>query len=212
MKKKCSLCKSLNTSLFAEVENKKYFICRICDLVFLPGRYHLSPDEEKKRYELHENDPADESYRKFLSRLAKPVKEMTTVPAKGLDYGSGPVPVLAKMLEDDGYDTKFYDPYFADDHSVLNEDYDFICCSEVFEHFSNPGSEIEKLLNILKVNGILGIMTEIRQESIKFRNWHYRRDPTHVCFYSDKTIDWISKNYNLVRYKISNRVNIFQKM
>jgi SAM-dependent methyltransferase len=211
MKKKCPLCKSLKTFLFEEMENKKYFICRVCDLVFLPRKYHLSPNEEKKRYDLHENDPSDEDYRNFLSRLAKPIKEMVKLPARGLDYGSGPVPVLANMLEEESYEMKIYDPYYAKNDSIFNVNYDFICCSEVFEHFANPGDQIEKLLNILRVNGILGIMTDIRQESTKFTNWHYRRDPTHVCFYSDNTMNWISEDYDLTRFKISKRVNIFQK-
>lgn len=206
----CPLCYLKSAVLYQKVDGKKYFICSNCDLVFLSDKDRLSKEEEKKRYDLHENDPDDKNYRKFLSKIFIPMQNIIAAPAKGLDYGSGPGPLLAQMFEEKGYSMKTYDPYYNEQEAVLEENYDFITCTEVVEHFYNPGQEFRKLINLLNEKGILGIMTETREKINNFETWHYRRDPTHVCFYSDKTFDWLSEKFNLQRIKNSTRVNIFK--
>ncbi|MCF7885409.1 MAG: class I SAM-dependent methyltransferase [Candidatus Marinimicrobia bacterium] len=209
---KCPLCSQSKIGIFQIINKKQYFICSNCDLVFLARQYHLKPKEEKKRYELHENDPQDKAYRKFLTQLANPITRFINPPAVGLDYGCGPGPALAQMLEKKGYNMHIYDPFFADNQEALAKTYDFITSSEVFEHFREPGQEISKIISMVKTKGLIGIMTDLRPQEYMFKNWHYRRDPTHVCFYSDQTFDWISQFYDLERYKISKRVNILRKM
>ena len=211
MAQKCPLCSS-ETKKYMIADSKIYLICLNCDLVFLAPQFHLSINEEKKRYDLHENDPDDENYKAFLSRLFKPIIKRIKPPTEGLDYGCGPGPALADMFEEKGYTMKTYDPIYQDDQEVLKREYDFITCSEVVEHFYNPRAEFRRLISLLKVGGILGIMTEIRVTPDKFETWYYRRDPTHVCFYSERTFEWLSDKFGLEREKISNRVNLFKKM
>ncbi|HCS52425.1 MAG TPA: hypothetical protein DIW81_12670 [Planctomycetaceae bacterium] len=35
-------------------------------------------------------------------------------------------------------------------------------------------------------------MTKRVRDLDSFRNWHYKQDPTHVCFYSLKTFRWLA--------------------
>lgn len=211
MQNKCPLCLSEKIRLFQKVDNKQYQICPNCDLVFLPRKFHLSREEEKKRYDLHENDPEDDNYRQFLSGMLNAILDNVDQPAEGLDYGSGPGPALDQMLEEKGYKMDIYDPFYEPQKIIYENKYDFITCTEVVEHFAHPGHEFEQLINMLKSDGVLGIMTRLRTEQIDFHSWHYRRDPTHVCFYSDSTFRWIAKNYDLQRKKISDQVNLFVK-
>lgn len=51
----------------------------------------LKSDDEKGRYDLHNNDVNDAGYRKFLSRLADPIDERVSKMSRGLDFGCGPV-------------------------------------------------------------------------------------------------------------------------
>jgi len=88
-----------------------------------------------------------------------------------------------------------YDPYFAPETGTLNQRYDFITCTEAFEHFKHPGRELEKLNRLIKRGGWLGVMTEMLTTDSDFPNWYYHRDPTHICFFKRETMDWIASRF-----------------
>ena len=68
-----------------------------------------------------------------------------------------------------------------------SKQYDFITCTETAEHFYDPFKEFNTFNDLLKPGGWLGIMTSFLTTDDKFENWYYRRDPTHVTFYCEKT-------------------------
>ena len=70
----CPLCHG-NATCFIEDEHRQYIQCEKCALIFVPTEFHLTREEEKAQYDLHENDPNDSGYRQFLSRLADPLLE-----------------------------------------------------------------------------------------------------------------------------------------
>ena len=82
---------------------------------------------------------------------------------------------------------QIFDPYFFADTTPLSMQYDFITCSEAAEHFYRPAEEFKKLVGLLHPGGILGIMTSLWDETIDFATWYYRKDPTHVVFYHQKS-------------------------
>lgn len=169
---------------------RRYIQCLCCRLVFVPARYQLSFTKEKAYYDLHQNETHDIGYRTFLSRLFNPMQNCLTPPAKGLDFGCGSGPALAAMFHEAGYEMAIYDPYYAPDISVLKPYYDFITATEVVEHLFHPGQELGKLYALLKPGGWLGIMTKLVTNQTAFSTWHYKRDPTHVCFFSRDTFSW----------------------
>jgi 2-polyprenyl-3-methyl-5-hydroxy-6-metoxy-1,4-benzoquinol methylase len=159
--------------------------------VFVPPEWYLSREAELAQYQLHRNDVADVGYRQFLSRLMLPLIAKLTPGACGLDFGCGPGPALAHMLRESGFEVALYDSFFAPDASVLEaRSYAFICATEVVEHLHHPGRELERLWSLLQPGGYLGIMTKLVSDKTAFANWHYKNDPTHVCFFSRDTWRW----------------------
>ncbi|MDA1381669.1 methyltransferase domain-containing protein [Plesiomonas shigelloides subsp. oncorhynchi] len=55
-----------------------------------------------------------------------------------MDFGCGPGPLLAQMLEEAGFRMHKYDPYFHPERATLAREYDFVTCTEVAEHFMPP--------------------------------------------------------------------------
>ncbi|MDZ7724918.1 MAG: class I SAM-dependent methyltransferase [candidate division KSB1 bacterium] len=165
-------------------------------MIFVPQQYWLSSAEEKAEYDLHQNEAQDPGYRRFLSRLTVPLMSKLSPGATGLDFGCGPGPALSAMLEEQGYNMVQYDPFYADDPSVQNRRYDFICATEVVEHLKAPKQTFEQLFSMLKPDGWLGVMTKRVRDQEAFRNWHYIRDLTHICFYSKKTFTYLARTFN----------------
>lgn len=192
----CPLCESTGDHFYQDKRRQAaYYQCQQCALVWLDPKSHLSPSEEKKHYDTHENDPEDQGYRNFLSKLWDPLKEELRGGSTGLDYGSGPGPTLHLMAQADGFDCTHYDPFFHPDESVFNKQYDFITCSETAEHFHRPAAEFEKLTKLLRPEGWLAVMSSRIDKIDDFENWRYRLDHTHVCFYSKASFEWIAQRF-----------------
>ncbi|TWI65066.1 methyltransferase family protein [Desulfobotulus alkaliphilus] len=208
----CPLCCSTFVSEFYRGFRRLYWQCSLCHLVFVDAAFLLSPDAEKAEYDLHENSPEDEGYRRFLSRLAIPLLErLGRRELEGLDFGCGPGPALASMMEEKGHSMALYDPYYAPDQKVFEKKYDFITCTEAMEHFYRPEKEWKLLLELLKPGGWLGIMTGRVKDAKAFAGWHYKNDPTHVSFFSRKTFAYMAQQENLMVDFVGGDVVFFQK-
>jgi SAM-dependent methyltransferase len=178
-------------------------------LTFMEPTQRPTPDVERRRYEQHRNDPDDPGYRKFLDQLAAPLAARLRPGARGLDYGSGPGPTLSRMLEERGFRMSIHDPFFAPDPLPLATTWDFITCTEVFEHFFEPARELERLRGMLRPGGLLGVMTELLEDDTRFDGWRYARDPTHVCFYRIETMRWIARRYDWTFEHVARNAVIF---
>ena len=49
----------------------------------------------------------------------------------------------------------------------------------------------------MKSGAFLSIMTDFHHGLKNMQKWYYSVDPTHVTFYSIKTIHWIANYFNL---------------
>jgi hypothetical protein len=207
----CPLCKTTNSSKFYKEKFREYLRCLSCDFVFVPKMYHLSDTEEKSRYDTHNNDPNDHRYRHFLSQLLVPLLERIQQKSNGLDFGSGPGPTLSLMLEECGHSVDLYDKFYANDISVFEKKYDFITATEVVEHLSEPMAEISRLIEMLNNQGHLAVMTQILTPQIDFSSWYYKNDPSHIGFFTKKSLSFLASYLNIEVYFISERVVFFQK-
>ncbi len=198
----CILCQQYIPAEYQLLE--QYWHCPICDLRFLDPKFRLSSDEEKSRYALHNNDIEDVGYQKFIQPLILALNDkikiriqLNQTPLLGLDFGCGTGPIFASEIQKQNLPIhiNLYDPYFHADESALNTTYDFIGATEVVEHFYQPHLEFQQLHDLLKPGGFIGIMTLLIDETIDFKNWFYRKDPTHVVFYSKMTFAWIQNHY-----------------
>ena len=212
----CPLCDSRETGLFCVRTDgglgaRDYLKCPACHLVFLSPEDRLGAEEEKKRYDSHQNDPADERYLKFLNQLAAPLSVRLTPGASGLDFGCGPGPAMSSLFRAEGHAMEDYDPLYRPRTELLGRPYDFVTCSEVVEHFYEPQREFLLLDGLLSQGSFLGVMTCILEEERAFDSWWYPRDPTHVSFYQKKTFEWIAAWRNWKIEFPAPNVAIFQK-
>jgi 2-polyprenyl-3-methyl-5-hydroxy-6-metoxy-1,4-benzoquinol methylase len=128
-----------------------------------------------------------------------------------LDFGCGPGPLLANMMQHDGMTVSVYDHFYQPDKSVLKAGYyDAITSTEVIEHLHKPKEVFEKWLSMLKPKGLLGLMTKRVTDQAAFANWHYKNDLTHVCFFSEACFAWLADEYELTYTLDANDVIIFQ--
>lgn len=164
--------------------------CCRCALVFVPPHSYLDRSAERAEYDLHCNEVDDPGYRAFLSRLAVPLLARLAPGASGLDFGCGPGPALAAMLREAGHQVSLYDIFYQADARVFDTTYDFVCATEVVEHLHQPGTELARLWSLLEPAGVLAIMTKLVRDREAFAAWHYKNDPTHVCFFSEQTWHW----------------------
>lgn len=189
---KCKICSS-ETEAF-EVKDKKYYFCNNCDFVFLDKRFIVSPEKEKTRYLKHENSIENKGYvlmfEEFICKIKRHKKDLKTA----LDFGSGPKAVLKQMLEGKGIKTDSYDIYFSPEKVFENKKYDLITCTEVLEHLKEPLEVIKILKEHLNKKGMLAIMTLFHPNNkLKFKDWWYITDETHISFYTEKTFGYIAR-------------------
>jgi 2-polyprenyl-3-methyl-5-hydroxy-6-metoxy-1,4-benzoquinol methylase len=178
--------------------------------VSVPASQHLNHQQEKAIYDLHRNHAADPGYRKFLSRLTTALLPLLSPAASGLDFGCGPGPVLAAMLNEAGHDMQVYDPLYAPIPDRLNRCYDFVTCSEVVEHFRQPDHEFALLFSLLNPGGHLAIMTKRVLSANAFSHWHYKQDQTHINFYSEASLQWLAEHYQCRIVFVDRDVVIFR--
>ena len=207
----CNICGSDAVESFQTSDQKIYWNCSHCGGKFLDKDFLLKSNDEKERYLEHNNEIDDPEYRAFLAKLAIPLKEKILPSSRGLDFGCGHGPALADMFKKDGFEVLLYDPFFYPDTKVLSQQYDFITCTETVEHFHDPWKEFNMLNNLLKPGGWLGIMTCFLTTDDMFESWYYRRDPTHVTFYAEKTFQVIASQRNWICEVQSKDIVLLQK-
>jgi hypothetical protein len=207
----CPLCLNVGSHLYHEDKKRQYFQCECCSLVFVAPESLLNREQEKAHYDLHENEVMDEGYQRFLSRLAIPLMEKLTQPSIGLDFGCGPGPALQWLLQQQGHNVALYDLYYHPDRAVLERSYDFMTSTEVIEHLYTPAEVWQQWLNLVKKGGWIGIMTKMVIDAEAFATWHYKNDPTHVCFYSRDTFRFLAQRDLLELEFIGNDVILLRK-
>lgn len=207
----CPLCKGENVLDFCQDKRREYMRCQVCNLVFVPPSLFLSAEDEKRRYDLHQNSPYDLNYRSFLSRIFVPMQSCLNPGSCGLDFGSGPEPTLSLMFEEAGYAMTTFDYFYERVPSALQKEYDFITATEVVEHLHHPKEELDRLWGCLKEGGRLGIMTKPAPDQDSFSDWHYKNDLTHVCFFSMSSFEWLAGQWNAELTLVDKDVVIFCK-
>lgn len=203
----CPLCLESETRQLEA--SPQFFRCDHCTTVFRSRQHLLSPEDEKNRYLEHNNDVEDKRYQQFVTPVVEKVRSLFPLPAKGLDFGAGTGPVIAKLLREDSYEIALWDPFFHADPAVLETQYDFIVCCEVIEHFHTPIAEFQLMKSLLMPGGKLICMTDPLPSDKPFEVWHYKNDPTHVIFYSEENVAYIKKHLGFTEATIVGRLIIF---
>ncbi len=196
----CKLC-STQTIVWEDSQfNHHYYYCPHCELISQEQREYPNEQESIKIYEQHNNSIENEGYvQMFKGFLDETVMPFRNKGKKALDFGSGPSPVLAEILKRDyGYDVNIYDLFYANDNSYKHCIYDLITSTEVIEHVDQPLGFLENLAMHIGDDGVIGIMTLFHTNNKEhFMDWFYRRDITHISFYTPKTFQYMAKHLGL---------------
>jgi SAM-dependent methyltransferase len=189
-----------------------FYECPTCKGVFKSESLLPSPEKERERYDLHQNNPDDEGYQSFLYPIIRLLLNNHKPEEKGLDFGCGPGPASLKMLSSKGFSCDGYDPFYNPDLSLLEKQYDYILCSETIEHFHQPALAFTQLHALLKKGGKLYVMTYFYDPMhIDFKNWYYKNDPTHVFLYQYETMEYIARNWGFALIECNKRIAVLAK-
>ena len=184
----CRLCRSSDCRLFHDDGRRTFFHCSGCGLAFVPPDNFISLDEERRRYDLHDNSEDQEGYVRFLRETITAVEKCCRRSGKILDYGSGKNAVLTGLLNDIGYDCTAFDPLYEIGAKALVKQFDAVILCEVVEHLRDLRREIRTLKSVITQKGKLVVRTKLRPSLKKFPAWWYKNDLTHINFFNDRSI------------------------
>jgi cyclopropane fatty-acyl-phospholipid synthase-like methyltransferase len=187
---KCKIC-SQKVNEFEDFDLKKTFLhCSYCEAIFVDEQFLVTKEREKSQYDNHNNSLEDAGYVKmfedFLDFFWEDIKESTKT---ALDFGSGPGPVLDTLIKRRGVSCDIYDKFYQQDKIYEHKTYDLITSTEVFEHLENPKEVLHSLKKSLHVGSHVALMSLFHTNKKEdFLKWWYRRDPTHITFFTPKTL------------------------
>ncbi|WP_263832335.1 class I SAM-dependent methyltransferase [Sulfurospirillum oryzae] len=195
---KCRIC-DFDTKLFEDTQLKKhYFHCSKCQCISLDPTYYLSLEKENTLYNNHQNSLENQGYVQMFEDFLDYFWEDLTCKEKSLDFGSGPTPVLSQLLTRRGVKVDCYDKFYQPIKCYEHQTYDLITSTEVFEHLDDPKETLRLLAKHLNPNGVIALMTLFHSnDEAHFLTWWYRRDPTHIIFYTPKTIEVLAQQCGL---------------
>lgn len=208
----CPLCAHPGLRPIATVGGTEFRACTQCALHMRDPQAWPERQAERAHYALHDNQPDDAGYRRFLQPLFDALVARLPSAAHGLDFGCGNGSALAAMLREAGHRVALYDPLFQPDATALAQRYAFVTASEVLEHLHRPLDTLTVLDSLLEADGWLGVMTGTPPTTVEaFQRWHYLRDPTHVLFYPPETMEWIGAHFGWRVEMPAPNVTLFRK-
>ena len=153
-------------------------------------------EEQKLRYDLHENDENDEGYRAYFQRFLDFVLPLVGSPGSALDFGCGKSTLLANILNSMNITTDVYDPIYHPVKLYNSKKYQLIVSTEVFEHLHDPVATFYELTTHLEPGGFLALQTQFHPCDLKlFRSWYYHKDPTHIVFFTPRTFEILGRKH-----------------
>ena len=135
---------------------------------------------------------------------------------KFIDYGGG-YGIFVRLMRDKGLDFYWHDTHCQNLFAMkfeadLNKNYKLLTAFEVFEHFSDPIKELEKMIKISN-NILFSTQLLIDKNLPKPDKWWYYglEHGQHISFYSEKTLRYIASKYKLNLYSDSVSLHMFTK-
>jgi predicted TPR repeat methyltransferase len=212
---RCKICDATTRTIRDEKKELSYYRCESCGFVYLDDKYIVDSEREKDQYEMHQNSFESLGYVKmfedFITEAIIPYEEHIET---ALEFGCGSGPVLAELLRRRGMEVDQYDLYFFPHKVYEGKKYDLITSTEVFEHLQNPIAILETLVEHTQDNGYIALMTRFPSAEDKiFLDWWYRRDVTHISFFTPQSFEIMAQKTGLKMLQtINDNIVVFQKV
>ena len=190
---KCPLC-SHPAEFFIQDKKRAFYNCPQCQLVFANPQSHLMPAALKQRYGRANKASKQKQLVQFIQPLLGQISVHQSGPLTGLNFGRVLDGNSLDKIERAGHSLYQYDPFIKLDHQIFNQQYDFICCYRVLEHFQQPNKEWSLLSTLLKDGGWLAISTALLTDLSHFSKWHFKNNPSNVSFYQQQTFEYLAQN------------------
>jgi len=210
----CKVCNYTSHMIKDSKKNIHYYRCDFCQFVWLDEAFMVTKEREKKQYDQHNNSLENIGYvQMFEDFIDEAIAPYLPNIQTALDFGSGPTPVFSKLLERRDLKVDIYDIYYAPKRVFEDKSYDLITSTEVFEHLSKPLETLKMLTEHLNPKGYTVLMTKFPPKDDQvFLDWWYRRDATHISFFTPKSFEIMAQKTGLKVLKILNdNVVVFQK-
>ncbi|MEN8147732.1 MAG: class I SAM-dependent methyltransferase [Campylobacterota bacterium] len=210
----CKICNEPVTAFYDDYMTCQTYHCKACEFIFKDEEAVISLDKERKVYQQHNNTEENLGYvamfQDFIDKTIIPYKDQIQT---ALDFGSGPNPVLAKILKRNGFETDHYDKFFSPEKVYEEKSYDLITSTEVMEHISDVQSVMTLFAQHLNTGGFLALMTQFHPDDQEaYLNWWYRRDPTHIVFFRPKSFALLAQQHGFtLRYHDDKKLILLQK-
>jgi hypothetical protein len=210
----CKICQENTNVLIERKKELLYYRCTSCGFLYLDDKFIIDEESEKSQYDMHENSFDSLGYVKmfedFIEKAITPYEENIK---NALEFGCGSGPVLAELLSRKGINVDKYDLYFYPEKVYEGKSYDLISSTEVFEHLQKPLEILEMLVEHTNNNGYIVLMTKFPpKDDEEFLAWWYRRDPTHISFFTPQSFEVMAKKVGLKVLKtIDKNIVVFQK-
>ena len=211
---RCKICQGDVASFFDDYMKCQTYHCKACEFIFKDEEAIISEGKELKVYQQHNNTEENLGYvamfQDFIDKTITPHKAQIKT---ALDFGSGPNPVLAKILERNGFETDHYDKFFSAKKVYEGKTYDLITSTEVIEHISDVQGVMALFAQHLNAGGYLALMTQFHPDDQEaYLNWWYRRDPTHIVFFRPRTFAVLAQQHGYsLRYHDDKKLILLQK-
>ncbi|TNF08761.1 MAG: class I SAM-dependent methyltransferase [Bacillota bacterium] len=214
MKRNCPLCNHETSSFIHEKFGIVFHECPHCELIFKDSSNYINESAELDVYLRHQNSLENIGYVNYLMNFIEQGVTPFIQSGKALEFGSGPSPVLAHLLKTHyKFEVDIYDYYFSPHKIYEGKTYDLITSTEVIEHIQKPEKVFELFHALLNQQGILSLMTLFYpKDRDVFKDWFYIRDPSHVTFYTPKTMTYIAETFGFeLLFHNDYRVTVFKK-
>ena len=131
-----------------------------------------------------------------------------------IDYGAGNGTLANKIKSKLKKDwLKKFDAYMAEDESYLSVEeikpasFDFLVTSSVFEHLLGNQGDVEKIIGLVKDDGVMALHTLICDEVPQDPNWFYLL-PVHCTMWTNKAMAKVYKKFDFkgCAYNVESRM------
>lgn len=191
----CHVSAAPGARVWRGMDGRSYWRCPACQLVFGAVDERVSARVAAEHYRQHENGLENAGYVTFLRRGIDRLLPFLAPGMRGLDFGCGPEPTLARLIGRAGMDCEAYDPLFWPKQPAGA--FDFVFATECFEHFEAPRREVAWIVSLMRPGGYLCVMTECWKSERAFSRWYYTRDPTHIVYFHAETFGYLGREFGL---------------